>query len=54
MNNLPHIKVLILNYNGEKILNRCVQSVLDTDYENLHTFVNMWGEQFDLIRNYID
>ena len=26
----------------------------DTDYENLHTFVNMWGEQFDLIRNYID
>ena len=35
MNNLPHIKVLILNYNGEKILNRCVQSVLDTDYENL-------------------
>tara|TARA_B100001094_G_scaffold144143_1_gene139638 strand:- start:3075 stop:8588 length:5514 start_codon:yes stop_codon:yes gene_type:complete len=24
------------------------------EYENLHTFVNMWGEQFDLIRNYID
>ena len=35
MNNSPHIKVLILNYNGEKILNRCVQSVLDSDYENL-------------------
>ena len=35
MNNSPHIKVLILNYNGEKILNRCVQSVLDSEYENL-------------------
>ena len=35
MNKLPHIKVLILNYNGEKILNRCVQSGLNSDYENL-------------------
>ena len=28
--------------------------VEDNEYKNLHTFVNMWGEQFDLIRNYID
>ena len=26
----------------------------DNEYENLHTFVDMWGEQFDLIRNHID
>ena len=28
--------------------------VEDNEYKNLHTFVDMWGEQFDLIRNHID
>ena len=31
----PKINVLILNWNGEKILSNCVQSVLENDYNNL-------------------
>ena len=31
----PRVNVLILNWNGEKIIEDCVQSVLQSKYENL-------------------
>ena len=34
MNNNPHIKILILNYNGEEIIHRCLESVSSIDYDN--------------------
>ena len=34
MNVYPHIKVLIINWNGEKIIKRCIESILKTNYEN--------------------
>ena len=34
MNNSPHIKILILNYNGEEIIHRCLESVFSIDYDN--------------------
>jgi GT2 family glycosyltransferase len=30
----PLVSVIILNYNGASVVDRCVQSVLDTDYSN--------------------
>ena len=34
MNNNPHIKILILNYNGEEIIYKCLESVFNIDYDN--------------------
>lgn len=34
MNNNPHIKILILNYNGEEIIYRCLESTASIDYDN--------------------
>ena len=34
MNNNPHIKILILNYNGENIIHKCLKSVFNIDYDN--------------------
>ena len=35
----PHIYVLILNWNGEKVLKPCLNSVLAIDYPNYTTLV---------------
>ena len=35
MNNNPHIKILILNYNGEEIIYKCLESVFNIDYDNI-------------------
>tara|TARA_B100000029_G_C17365425_1_gene884094 strand:- start:29 stop:868 length:840 start_codon:yes stop_codon:yes gene_type:complete len=34
MNNYPHIKILILNWNGEKIIENCLNSVQKIKYNN--------------------
>tara|TARA_Y100000996_G_scaffold108873_1_gene80429 strand:- start:550 stop:1377 length:828 start_codon:yes stop_codon:yes gene_type:complete len=34
MINNPHIKILILNYNGENIIHQCLESALNLDYDN--------------------
>ena len=33
------IKILILNYNGEKLLKECLDSVLSIDYSNYSTIL---------------
>jgi glycosyltransferase involved in cell wall biosynthesis len=30
----PLVSIIILNYNGSGVVDRCVKSVLDTDYPN--------------------
>ena len=34
MNRQPHIKILILNWNGEKIINKCIDSINNLSYSN--------------------
>ena len=34
MNKKPHIKILILNWNGESIIERCLDSVVEMNYDN--------------------
>ena len=34
MNEFPKVSIIILNYNGSGVVDRCVKSVLDTDYPN--------------------
>ena len=34
MMNNPHIKILILNYNGQDIISKCLESVMNIDYSN--------------------
>ena len=34
MNNYPHIKILILNWNGEKIIENCLKSVQKIKFNN--------------------
>ena len=35
----PHVCVVILNFNGLEWLEKCCSSVLETDYDNLHTIL---------------
>ena len=30
----PRVNILVLNWNGDQVLNDCVESILETDYEN--------------------
>ena len=30
----PRVNILVLNWNGDQVLNDCVESILQTDYEN--------------------
>ena len=34
MNKQPHIKILILNWNGEKIIKKCIDSINNLSYSN--------------------
>ena len=34
MNKKPHIKILILNWNGASIISRCIDSIKNTNYSN--------------------
>mgnify|MGYP006090414781 CR=1 FL=1 len=34
MNKVPHIKILVLNWNGEDIINNCLTSLSEIDYKN--------------------
>ena len=34
MNNTPHIKILILNWNGIGVISNCLESVNKISYEN--------------------
>ena len=35
----PLVSVIILNYNAGKLLSECIESVLETDYENFEVII---------------
>ena len=54
MNKEPHIKILILNWNGARIISRCIDSVKNINYQNYSIDIIDNGsedESCEIIRN---
>ena len=54
MNRKPHIKILILNWNGSSIISRCIESVKNINYDNYSIDIIDNGskdESCEIIRN---
>ena len=49
MNNIPRVNVLILNWNGSKVLLDCVNSVMQSNYSNFKITVIDNGSTDDSI-----
>ena len=52
MNLSPRISIIILNYNGSKYIERCIESVLKSEYDNFELLIvdnNSTDESMDII-----
>jgi GT2 family glycosyltransferase len=51
---LPYVSIIVLNYNGKKYIKRCIECVLNSEYDNFELVVvdnNSTDNSFDIVRN---
>ena len=50
----PYVSIIILNYNGQNYIRRCVESVLNSEYDNFELIIvdnNSADNSFDIVKS---